>query len=462
MGNSSKVNRWAYPIPSNLLPDDDFCAKVYIPNGDDYRRAFLGAYTFFGSWVAWERDKEHNATVAASRFRDAIEKTIEEWGSGCCEFIDMTEEEFRELLTLEIEKMSVSVTQTVNCGCGCGGSSVSNIVDDSAPPDDYTIPPIVPPVPVTVVDNVDKCDRANYLVVSFRNAVLTLSQGVEGSFTDFGDWFDGIVGWLVGHVPLSYDVYLRVKQWAIAGEFTNTDQFIAAFDPNFDAMVCALYSSSSPDAGKVSLRQMLETFVLDSVSPAMKLAILSVFEGIQFELLYDAETVTELPPGYIGRECCGSVPVDNIQDVWQYTLTGVSSPYETCGATVLTETINQPSEVDVDLLLSKDGQYGGYDAKIHRDTPIGDATYFSVEFNQSGNMKAWSLNFRNEGNGLLHSVTIPQQAYTFVSVDLSAFERTSVSRVEFVRDGEIYNATCPRTFGAQFTIDTDSDDWLVY
>ena len=28
MGNNSKVNRWAYPIPSNLLPDDDFCAKV--------------------------------------------------------------------------------------------------------------------------------------------------------------------------------------------------------------------------------------------------------------------------------------------------------------------------------------------------------------------------------------------------------------------------------------------------
>lgn len=360
------------------------------------------------------------------------------------------------------ENMAVNVTQTVNCGCGGAGGTVSNVVDDSAPPDGYTIPPIVPPVPIDTVQNVDKCNRATYLVVSFRNAVLTLSQGAEGSFTAFSDWFDGIIGWLVGYVPLSYDVYLKIKSWSVAGEFTNTDNFLSAFDPNFDAMVCSLYSSATPEAGKVALRQMLETFVLDSVSPAMKLAILSVFENIPFDLMYDASADVVLPPGYVGRECCGSIPVDNVQDVWEYQITGITSPYGTCGTSQLTETVNQASAVDVAMSLNKDSQYGGYDAKIFRDTPIGDATNFSFEFNQSGNMKQWTLYFRNGMGTSIHSVVIPQQAYTFASVNLSAFDKTAVSRIEFVRQSDVYAESCPRTFAIDFTITTDSEDWLVY
>jgi len=207
----------------------------------------------------------------------------------------------------------VTVTQTVNCG-GCGGTTggSSSVIDDDTlvPPDGYDIPDVDDTEPVDVVSAADKCDRIGYLLVQYRNACLTAIQGMEGSYTAFESWFDGIVGWLVGWMPMSYDVYLSMREWSNLGAFANTDDFLSAYDPNFDAMICSAYQAETATDAKTAVRGILEQFVWSDVSVYARLAYKQIFEAMPFGLAFDASIDAVIPPGYSNRECCGGIPVD--------------------------------------------------------------------------------------------------------------------------------------------------------
>lgn len=320
MGNNSKVNRWAYPIPSNLLPVDDFCAKVYIPNGDDYRRAFLGAYTFFGSWVAWERDREHNATIAAGRWREAMEKTLDSWGDGCAgvptdeEFCNMTEEEFRLLMQEELNKMAVTIYNTQNCGCGCdgtGGSVAGGGADLTAPdvpivdPVDY-IPPVDVPAGLNPSDQ-QKCEMANYLVYTIRMALMRMVDH-SGNYENFIEYLqslwgldvDGVV-YQVKNFTFQFYVYVLSK---LNGNSTAAGQIAASFDEHFNFYVCQLFQSvDQKDAYErmnINLRNTQPDLIIQMMA-------VQVAQLLPYHMLFVDAGAVAVPDAWKGRTCCGSV-----------------------------------------------------------------------------------------------------------------------------------------------------------
>jgi len=229
------------------------------------------------------------------------------------EMAQQMEDLIKAIVEKEIEMIN-NQTVNINKGCGCGctcGQSVCqcNQIDDTMlPPNDYDVPDIDPDNPVVPVAGASKCDRSGYLLIQYRNSVLTAIEGLEGGYQSFVDWFDSLVAWLSSSVPLSYDVYMSIKEWANMGAFTNTDDFLAGFDPNFDSMLCAMYSSSSADNAKTAVRAILENYVWSGMSPYARLASKRLFELMPFDLIFDASIDADIPPGYQGRTCCGGVP----------------------------------------------------------------------------------------------------------------------------------------------------------
>jgi len=74
-----------YKLP-DVMPDGLRCFMVAIPDDDAFLYAFMGAYRFFGTWVAWEREDSHRGTIAAELWRSAIE-----WTEGnMCDLPDYT------------------------------------------------------------------------------------------------------------------------------------------------------------------------------------------------------------------------------------------------------------------------------------------------------------------------------------------------------------------------------------
>jgi len=312
----------AYPLPDSVIPDSYFCAKVFIPDRPEYRRAFLGAYFHLSKWVAWERDRDGRGAIAASYWREAIDMTMDIWESGCedsgdcdgCEVCEMTEEELENLIKGVLEDMTIQINQTVNCGCGCGDSACNSTVvdEENMPPDGYDVEDSEGYEPPAIVLDSDKCNRLGYLLVSYRNSCLTAIQQLNSGYDKFNDWFDGIVGWLVGYVPLSYDVYVRMKEWLGGMVSSDTDDFIAGFDPNFEEMLCIAFSSDTAADAKAGVRQVLEDYVWSGVNPFARLAYKELYEQMPFDMAFDASVAADIPPGYENRSCCGSVPVDSI------------------------------------------------------------------------------------------------------------------------------------------------------
>lgn len=281
--------------------------------------------------------------------------------------IDMTKDELLEWINGAIEDMTINVTQTVNCGC-CDGVATSTTTTDDTPPDGYDIPVIEPDEPDVYVNEAEKCDRATYLMVQYRNACLTAVQGIEGGFTAFGDWADDAVGWILTNVGLvfSYDVYMYLREWMSLGAFTNTDDLISAYDPNFDSMVCSIVSSDTPAQAKTAVRGILESFVWSEVSPYARLAYKKIFELLPFDLVFDYDAVATLPPGYIGRSCCGGaveqpyVPVmpsigDYVLEPVTWTVTA-SEPDNEYNSVLYNRSVNDGNGISYSCQVARNAQ----------------------------------------------------------------------------------------------------------
>jgi len=222
---------------------------------------------------------------------------------------DKIAENFPASAISEDSEMINTQTVTIN-GCGCCGESVTSTTTsgDNLPPDGYDVDNVEPIEPTAQTSDANKCDRGGYLMIQYRNACLTAVQGAQSSYSDFESWFLGLFDWLQGVLPLSYDVFLRLQSWISTGDFTNTDDFLASFDPNYDAMCCAIFQAETASEAKTAVRNILESYVWGEVSVYARLAYKQMFESLPFGMIFDYDTVADLPPGYIGRTCCGSVP----------------------------------------------------------------------------------------------------------------------------------------------------------
>lgn len=87
-----------------LLPDgqafteDLSCALVFYPDKDEYRRALLGAITYFETWIAWELDDDKRGKDAARAWALANACTLECWDMACIDELLATMEAVRALL----------------------------------------------------------------------------------------------------------------------------------------------------------------------------------------------------------------------------------------------------------------------------------------------------------------------------------------------------------------------------
>lgn len=72
-----------YLLPEGDVSEDQLaCMRVWYPDRPEYRRALLGSLGFLATWVAWERDKDKRARIAASSWRVALLKTLQDLADG--------------------------------------------------------------------------------------------------------------------------------------------------------------------------------------------------------------------------------------------------------------------------------------------------------------------------------------------------------------------------------------------
>lgn len=71
-----------YQPPDPPEVEETICIKVLIPAGQKYISAFWSAYTYFGKWVAWEKDGSDTAKRAADLWRGLIEQSREMFDNG--------------------------------------------------------------------------------------------------------------------------------------------------------------------------------------------------------------------------------------------------------------------------------------------------------------------------------------------------------------------------------------------
>jgi len=133
-----------YRLPEEPDPQDYYCLKVFIPKDEIYLYAFSGSFQYLSKWVAWEKDTTGRATIAAQRWKEAYQYTLDNGWLNCeADCPDCPEED--EMTT---------VINNINCGgCGCGGGSSDTINVYNPPGNTNCIPlpttgddePIPPP-----------------------------------------------------------------------------------------------------------------------------------------------------------------------------------------------------------------------------------------------------------------------------------------------------------------------------
>lgn len=81
--------RRGYIIPSEPLPEDDYCMTVYIPKNTEYLIQFFTALGYFGKWNSWKRVGDNLEKDVADRWKVSIEKTHDAWANGGCEMFQL-------------------------------------------------------------------------------------------------------------------------------------------------------------------------------------------------------------------------------------------------------------------------------------------------------------------------------------------------------------------------------------
>jgi len=310
-----KSDHPGYIIPANPTPEGYICLKVYIPDAIEYLYAFSGAYQFFGKWPAWQRDQAHNATLAAAAWREAIDYTFANAWLNCgedvcehCDLIPLILEQLQELTNMNV---------TVNCGCGCSGSGGSGSQAPPAPEDDDypadTVPPIVAPD-----DDPGRawlCNMAHYCAFVWRKwgmyaadlQLTNIMQDAENVYLN------------LGITPQNYPTRLAYASTAILQLGGTTSAAVAAnYDPNYDAVVCAIFGAPTAAAALDNLREISRQ-LLGSNGPGMDWIALLLPLAAAFT---PQATNANLPPAYRTRTCelCSDAEIDwgnHTGYVWQ-------------------------------------------------------------------------------------------------------------------------------------------------
>lgn len=71
-----------YMIPDDPEPVGDICIRVIVPNDVKYIAALWGAYQYFTTWKAWQRDEAKTGKICAARWKTSFDIARADWESG--------------------------------------------------------------------------------------------------------------------------------------------------------------------------------------------------------------------------------------------------------------------------------------------------------------------------------------------------------------------------------------------
>lgn len=318
-------------LPAEIDPAENCYLIVAIPDHEDYREAFWGAYQRLGYWFSWERDELRRGKDAAARWREAVEETLELWE--------------------EIGCMS-PLTINVNCGSGhadcCRNVIIINFDDDlHYEPGQYE--DIIELPGGEIDDGVnpppDWIDYTSYQQYKC-NTAHEIAQDLYQSLQNVGHWLSGLEGLATSTVLklLTGDTMSKLIQGLVALGFVTEAQvekliaaianiaeedtgLLADFESVVDCLVyndlvCAMFDSTDSAAAQSALRQLWQD-CLDAVG-IPDLTSLSTqrweFEAIfawltprpMFETLFDQTVLTETFGGYDCSFCSGAPVTDPV------------------------------------------------------------------------------------------------------------------------------------------------------
>lgn len=306
-----------YLIPSVVEPDSYVCLKVYLPDNEGYIEAFSGQFHDLGIWMTWEDESTKSASSVASVMKDAIDYTYANgWLNSCkdCELDDMTKDELLELIR-EAMDMNINVNCGGGCGCGCGCGNQGNL-----PPDGYQTPPPITGNVNTPSDSdgrLWKCNMSHYLIYSLR---LTMIQAVNWT----GSYELWLANWrLIFQFPddpvdsymFGYKTYTAVL--ALINGVSTSQLVTEVIDPNYNELVCAIYSSYTSQQASDNLMELLRQIFPNYVMQQLATEIAS---ELPYDTVFTPQPLSNLPPSYTNRTCGCSTIDDEITEPDGYLL----------------------------------------------------------------------------------------------------------------------------------------------
>lgn len=306
-----------YLLPENPHPEGLRCLKVWIPDDPRYLEAFSGQFHDLGTWLAWEKDGTHRASLAAIAWKDAIDYTYENGWLNCGDDMDCCQEILDRLDDLEslIKNKTCSCESpptsggdgNMCCCCGCGDGASSPPVD----PPDYIEPPpppsTVPPpseLPLTWV-----CDAAHQIVdnwaLYWSNAAAASAGGLA---LEIALSFP-----IVFLVPSAYFIALVVSvvgSWTAGSLFNYVSNW---FVTHHDNLVCLLVNAGTASLAKGHAVQYTKN--VGGNPPGGLLAgiveylVLRTYDISDWNMYFEPGSF-EIEPENIDSDCtaCSSVP----------------------------------------------------------------------------------------------------------------------------------------------------------
>lgn len=406
----------AYPIP-DPLPDGLRCFLLAIPDNDLFLYQFMGAYRFFGTWVAWERDAAKRGKDAAALWRNAIEWTEEHMN---CEFPDYTEillqiVERLDNLTSVVESgqseedMAITINNSNCCGC-CGSSSCTGggYVDD-VELDDLDLPDPPDDEPPDDVNLYQKCSVAHYMTMQLRNTLIRLADETQ-TYPEFSSWWATLWGWLPLSIQLIlFGVWVAVRSWLNRGVAWVT----ANFDPLYDNIVCAMYGAESAAAARIAVNA-----VLANMPYPLNNAATSIASYLPWSVLF-SEEILDLPPGYANRTCCGETP--DMPDI----VPDVASGYALVAPDVMYQLVTSQYTTSVSIGSSRVVYHGQLTGQSQTWSPTIRAINPHENIPQNYTMIGWALYIRENvaygGNdpagNMARIANMVQANYAYAQVD---------------------------------------------
>lgn len=371
----AKSTNKAYLVPENVTPSELDCVTFFFPDDPLYKQQLMAAYLYFGQWTAWERGRNNIGSLAASAWKEAIQRSMEA--------------NFMAQVTVN------NNIESGSCGCCGGGSndlsrpSYNVVIDETTTLDqpepngeqEYVESPTAPTPPAEYIEEFptwvefdeQKCKAANYFAGRLESQLeqvrYIFNNFIEVSTTSVlarlaATLADGPLP-VVDVAVVATFLVPRLIDWINdkAGDTSDISAFLLTLDKCeitqliYDAQTKGgLFSSLNTYlSGKVSSSSMSDT-----TKGWINVYINYVFGQRWADMVLDG--ISSLVPDSVTIDCpCGAQMADVFLDFEDQTNQGMSfslAPFLAGSTTQGIESVNQ-IEGDHSLYMQIAGSWSG-------------------------------------------------------------------------------------------------------